>query len=90
MILVCGATGDLGGRILRLLIGSRQQVRALVRPTTDAAQLQGEGVEVVRGDLCDPATLGPALAVVTTVSIPASAGPRVAGSRRSPRTTSTP
>jgi len=32
MILVCGATGDLGGRIVRLLIREGQQVRALVGP----------------------------------------------------------
>jgi uncharacterized protein YbjT (DUF2867 family) len=31
MILVCGATGDLGGRIVRLLIKEGHQVRALVR-----------------------------------------------------------
>ena len=46
MILVCGATGDLGGRIVRLLIREGQQVRAFVRPATDATWLQAEGVEV--------------------------------------------
>ena len=70
---MCGATGDLGGRIVRLLMGSRQQVRALVRPTTDAAPLQGEDVEVVRGDLRDPATLDPALAGIDTVVTTANA-----------------
>lgn len=67
MILVCGATGELGGRIARLLVGSGQQVRALVRPSTAATQLQGAGVAVVRGDLRDPETLGPALAGIDTV-----------------------
>lgn len=67
MILVCGATGEVGGRIVRRLIDSGHPVRALVRPSSDAAQLQAEGVEVVRGDLCDPASLGPALAGVDTV-----------------------
>jgi NADH dehydrogenase len=73
MILVCGATGDLGGRIVRLLLGNGQQVRALVRPATDAAALQDAGVEVVRGDLREPATLGPAVAGVDTVITTANA-----------------
>jgi NADH dehydrogenase len=77
MILVCGATGDLGGRIVRLLMGSGQQVRALVRPATDPAQLLGEDVEVVRGDLRDPATLGPALAGIDTVVTTANAIGRI-------------
>jgi NADH dehydrogenase len=65
MILVCGATGELGGRVVRLLRESGSEVRALVRPETDAAAL--EGVEVIRGDLRQPATLGPALSGVDTV-----------------------
>jgi uncharacterized protein YbjT (DUF2867 family) len=73
MILVCGATGDLGGRIVRRLIDRGQQVRALVRPATDAGHLQGVGVEVVRGDLCDPTSLGPALAGIDTVVTTANA-----------------
>ena len=73
MILVCGATGDLGGRIVRLLLGNGQQVRALVRPATDAVALQDAGVEVVGGDLREPATLGPAVAGVDTVVTTANA-----------------
>jgi NADH dehydrogenase len=65
MILVCGATGELGGRVVRLLREGGHEVRALVRPATDATAL--EGVEVIRGDLRQPATLGPALAGVDTV-----------------------
>ena len=73
MILVCGATGDLGGRIVRLLLGNGQQVRASVRPATDAAALQDAGVEVARGDLREPGTLGPAVAGVDTVVTTANA-----------------
>lgn len=73
MILVCGATGDLGGRIVRLLLADGQQVRALVRPATDAAALQDVGVEVVRGDLREPGTLGQAVAGVDTVVTTANA-----------------
>lgn len=77
MILVCGATGDLGGRIARLLIADGRQVRALVRPATDATQLQAEGVEVIRGDLRDPTSLGPALVGVDTVVTTANALARI-------------
>ena len=73
MILVCGATGELGGRIVRLLMAEGQKVRALVRPVTDAKRLQNDGVEVVRGDLRDPATLGPALAGIDVVITTATA-----------------
>jgi NADH dehydrogenase len=77
MILVCGATGDLGGRIARLLVSEGQEVRALVRPATDATRLQNDGVEVIRGDLRDPATLTPALAGVDTVVTTANAIGRI-------------
>ena len=77
MILVCGATGDLGGRIVRLLIMEGHQVRALVRPATDATRLQSEGVEVIRGDLRDPSSLGPALAGIDTVVTTANAIGRI-------------
>ena len=79
MILVCGATGELGGRIARLLVGQGQQVRALVRPGTDAGGVEAAGVEVVRGDLREPATLGPVLAGVDTVVSTANAITRVLG-----------
>lgn len=32
MFLACGATGELGGRVVRLLRESGNEVRALVRP----------------------------------------------------------
>jgi len=79
MILVCGATGDLGGRIARVLRSEGRQVRALVRPTTDATRLEEDGIEVIRGDLRDPATLGPALAGVDTVVTTANAIGRILG-----------
>ncbi|MFK5634089.1 SDR family oxidoreductase [Ornithinimicrobium sp. LYQ103] len=77
MILVCGATGDLGGRVVRLLAAQGREVRALVRPGTDASELEAEGVEVVRGDLREEGTLGPALAGVDTVVTTANAVTRV-------------
>ena len=77
MILVCGATGELGGRIARRLVADGQQVRALVRPTSDASRLERDGIEVVRGDLREPTTLGPALAGVGTVVTTANAISRI-------------
>jgi len=82
MILVCGATGDLGGRIARLLVGEGRRVRALVRPTTDATGLQNDGIEVIRGDLREPASLDAAMAGVDTVVTTANAiGRLLAGAK---------
>lgn len=72
MILMCGGTGDLGGRILRLLIEDGQDVRALVRPQTDASGLP-KGIEVARGDLRDRSSLDAALVDVDTVVTTANA-----------------
>jgi len=81
-ILVCGATGALGSRIVRGLVESRIQTRALVRPQSDAAALEALGVELVRGDLRDPQSVQHAVAgVATIVSTANSIGRRFAGER---------
>jgi uncharacterized protein YbjT (DUF2867 family) len=52
-ILLAGATGDLGGLILRNLIALGATVRVLTRPQTDPAriaQLRAQGAEVVPAD----------------------------------------
>lgn len=71
-ILVAGATGDLGGRVVDALLARGEPVRALVRPTSDASKLEARGVAIARGDLTDPASLDRALegasAVVTTAA----------------------
>jgi NADH dehydrogenase len=77
MILVVGATGELGGRISGLLVDRGQVVRALVRPGTEATALAGIGVEVVRGDLREPASLAAALEGVATVVTTANAIGRI-------------
>jgi uncharacterized protein YbjT (DUF2867 family) len=64
-ILVTGATGAQGGGVAReLLARGRFAVRTITRNADSerARQLAAAGVEVLRGDLADPATLGPALA----------------------------
>jgi uncharacterized protein YbjT (DUF2867 family) len=60
-VLLVGATGDLGGRILRELLARGKTVRALVRPGSDVSGLPKAGVEVVRGDMLDPPSLSRAM-----------------------------
>lgn len=57
MILVVGATGQLGTAIVRKLVAGGQPVRAFVRRTSKYQHLQGPGVELAFGDLRDPASL---------------------------------
>jgi uncharacterized protein YbjT (DUF2867 family)/uncharacterized protein YndB with AHSA1/START domain len=61
-VLVTGATGYVGGRLVPRLLEAGWQVRCLAR---DRARLQGRSwydqVEVVEGDVLQPATLAPAL-----------------------------
>jgi len=83
MLLVVGGTGDLGGRIVRLLREREEPVRALLRPGSDDTALTRLGVEVVRGDLTEPAGLVHACAGVDTVVATATMiDRRLAGARR--------
>ena len=51
--LVTGATGFLGGHLVPLLLERGDEVRALVRAQSDAADLARLGLEVVHGDIYD-------------------------------------
>jgi uncharacterized protein YbjT (DUF2867 family) len=84
VILVVGATGDLGSRIvLRLVQDARHDVRCLVRAESDAAALSAAGATIVKGDLTQPQTLSPACEGVDVVVASATAiGRRLAGARR--------
>ena len=55
-VLQVGATGHLGGMILGSLIARGKKVRALVRPGSDVSKFP-KAVEIIRGDLLDPASL---------------------------------
>ncbi len=63
-ILITGATGKQGGAVIRALAGKGFRLRAMTRKTDSAAALAlaAAGVELVRGDLDDPASLKAALA----------------------------
>lgn len=73
MILIVGATGDLGGRVARKLRLAGQGVRCLVRSSSDDAALREIGAEVMRGDLTSPASLKDACEGADTVIATATA-----------------
>jgi dihydroflavonol-4-reductase len=58
--LVTGATGKLGRSVVARLLARGVEVRALVRDPESAAGCLPPGVELVRGDVTDPASLGAA------------------------------
>lgn len=61
LILVTGATGYVGGRLLPLLVDQGWRVRCLARQPERLSSRVPPGVEVVAGDLLDPASLSPAM-----------------------------
>src|SRR5438270_5204540 len=56
-VLLTGATGYVGGRLLRRLEASGRQVRCLTRRPEALATRIAEGTEVVSGDVLDAASL---------------------------------
>lgn len=64
-VLVTGATGYIGGRLVGALLEAGHQVRCLARtPAKVTTRTWSEQVEIVRGDVLEPDTLGPAVADV--------------------------
>ena len=68
-ILVTGATGKQGGAVVTALLQAGRPVRAMTRdPSSSAARaLAARGVEIVKGDFHDPASLDAALTGVEGV-----------------------
>lgn len=67
MILVIGATGNIGQALCTELKAQQAEFKALVRSPEKAAALQAQGVATVAGDLADPASLGAAMRGVSKV-----------------------
>jgi uncharacterized protein YbjT (DUF2867 family) len=67
MILVVGATGQLGSLVVHALREAGRPVGAMVRDPLAAEDLAATGATLVRADLTEPATLAPALDGVTAV-----------------------
>ena len=65
--LVTGGTGFVGSNLARELLTAGASVRVLARPGSDRRALDGVKVEIVAGDLLDPASLARACARVDTV-----------------------
>ncbi|MBL4850260.1 MAG: NAD-dependent epimerase/dehydratase family protein [Planctomycetes bacterium] len=65
--LVTGATGFIGSWLARTLLEEGWTVRCLARPTSPRDQLAGLPVSWFVGDVCDPASLEPAVAGVDAV-----------------------
>jgi nucleoside-diphosphate-sugar epimerase len=66
-ILVTGATGKVGSRLVKQLAQRGNRVRALVRDATRAADMLGDGVELAKGDLLDADSLTAAVRGIDAV-----------------------
>lgn len=66
-VLVTGATGFLGSRLVKAMVSKRYNVRALVRKTSRIDSLEKLKVEICYGDVTDRASLEPAFGGVNIV-----------------------
>ncbi|QNE18582.1 NAD(P)H-binding protein [Kribbella qitaiheensis] len=83
MLLVVGGTGDLGGRVVRLLRDQGNEVRCLVREGSDDSELRRLGVQVTSGDLTEPGSLAAACQGIATIVATATViARRLAGAKK--------
>lgn len=61
VILVAGATGGVGKRVVRRLLERGEKVRVLVRDAQRAREMLGDKVQLFEGDITIPETLTPTL-----------------------------
>ena len=67
LVLVTGATGLIGNAIAKRLRADGRRVRALVRDPDRAKALLGEGIELVKGDITERASIEAAASGVSLV-----------------------
>jgi len=60
-VLVTGATGFIGGNLVRALNARGYQIRALIRPQSSTLTLENTGVEEAKGDVLDRESVARAL-----------------------------
>ena len=75
MILVVGATGNVGREVVRQLASAGAPIRALVRDPARASHIRLPGVDVIVGDLARPESLDAALSGVDRVFLASPAEP---------------
>ena len=75
-VLVTGATGNVGSRVVRELMGRGLSVRAFVRDAQKAAEKLGDGVELAAGDFSDPVSVRRATEGVDAVFLACANDPR--------------
>ena len=80
-VLVVGASGQLGTRLVQQLSAARHPVRALVRPSSRQQHLRLPRVDIVHADLAEPASLDAAVQGAGTVIASANAVAPLNGSR---------
>lgn len=59
VMIITGIGGHLGNTLARLALQKEYHVRGLALPQEDASMLYGKGVQIVRGNVCDRASLEP-------------------------------
>lgn len=76
MILITGATGNIGTEVIKKLAEGKHPIRAFVRNRTQARDIALPGVDLVEGDFAKPKTFSRALEGVETLFLltPSSAG----------------
>jgi len=74
--LITGATGEVGSRVVKHLLGRNIRPRVFVRNEDKARSLFGERVDVFAGDLTEPASMRQALSGVETIYL-VNVGPEI-------------
>jgi len=77
MILVVGATGNLGGAVTRMLLAQDQPIRILARSQSNYQPLRDAGAQVVLGDLKERGSLDAACQGADTIITTANSTARV-------------